>query len=479
MFGRNTFWLWLDMGALRIGNLLAGFFLIRYFGPHNFGLYSTAIAVGFIVNALCDLGLTRYTGRAVAADRREAGPILAVTFLSTGLLAVLGLSALLIVLAGGYCAAAVVLAGVMLNNFEGSATLCSAMLTANLRPRQILPGSALSASCLVTMATLVIFLHWSVLTFVLLGIVRSFSVFMVRLWQLRDFWPSASVWQRDLLLRTVRSAWPFFTYNITQVGYGRISIVCFSLVAPQALVGIYSAAFVLSDVFPQWSYSASGSLLPLWTRLYEGGRKRELVETRESLLDVIVLLCVPIAITLSVFAPEICAFLGSRFADSAPVLRIIAYRELLSVVDGVLGHGFLIAVNQVRQRQRAQLTALGMLAVLTLAFGRPWGPPGVGIALLIADAFLVLRYLGILASLDLHIRTRFVLPVFFAGTCMAVAALATPFGRYGSVARLVAGLVTYSAILSLFSRHQLAGVFRTLAHCARGLMPSHSAEVAQ
>ena len=49
MLGRNTFWLWLDMGALRIGGLLAGFFLIRYFGPHDFGLYSTAMAVGFLV----------------------------------------------------------------------------------------------------------------------------------------------------------------------------------------------------------------------------------------------------------------------------------------------------------------------------------------------------------------------------------------------------------------------------------------------
>jgi len=89
MLGRNTFWLWLDMGALRIGGLLAGFFLIRYFGPHDFGLYSTAMAVGFLVNALSDLGLTRYTARAVSADHREGPPILAVTYLSTAIFAFL------------------------------------------------------------------------------------------------------------------------------------------------------------------------------------------------------------------------------------------------------------------------------------------------------------------------------------------------------------------------------------------------------
>src|SRR6266446_8007397 len=83
IFGKNTFWLWLDLGALRIGSLLAGFFLIRYLGPNGFGLYSTAIAVGFLVNAVSDLGLTRYSARAVAAHASEGPPILMLTLLTT------------------------------------------------------------------------------------------------------------------------------------------------------------------------------------------------------------------------------------------------------------------------------------------------------------------------------------------------------------------------------------------------------------
>ena len=192
MLGRNTFWLWLDMGALRIGGLLAGFFLIRYFGPHDFGLYSTAMAVGFLVNALSDLGLTRYTARAVSADRREGPPILAVTYLSTAIFAALELIALTVALARGNVAAAVIIAGLLVNNFEGSAILCSAMLNATLRARLILPGSVISTLCLILFASLVILLHLPVLTFVLLSCCRSFVVFLVRLWQLRDLWPKAA-----------------------------------------------------------------------------------------------------------------------------------------------------------------------------------------------------------------------------------------------------------------------------------------------
>lgn len=76
IFGRNTLWLWLDLGALRIGTMLAGLFLIRYFGPANFGMYSMALAVGWVANAVIDLGLTRYAARAVAASAAEATPIL-------------------------------------------------------------------------------------------------------------------------------------------------------------------------------------------------------------------------------------------------------------------------------------------------------------------------------------------------------------------------------------------------------------------
>jgi polysaccharide transporter, PST family len=478
MLGRNTFWLWLDMGALRIGGLLAGFFLIRYFGPHDFGLYSTAMAIGFLVNAVSDLGLTRYTARAVSADRREGPPILAVTYLSTAIFGLVELAALGVALSQGNTAAAVVIAGLLVNNFEGSAILCSAMLNATLRARRILPGSIISTVCLIAFATLVILLHLPVLTFVLLSCGRSLLVFLVRLWQLRDLWPDAAAWSAQRLRQTIRSAWPYFTYNITQVSYGRISIVCFGLVAPQVWVGIYSAAFVLSDIYPQWSYSASGAVLPLWTRLYEGSRIQELVETRESLLDVIVLISVPIGIVLSVFAPEICSFLGPRYVASAPVLRIIAYRALLSVIDGLVGHGFLIAINQVRKRQRSQLIALVVLALLTLILGRWWGPQGVAVALFVADAILIAQYYGILSKLNLQIRTWFFVPVCAAGGCMALTSLLVP-NSLGIAARVIAGLLAYVLTLMVLSGSRVLDVIRTVRHCVGGLAPTRTAEITQ
>src|SRR6266704_4678334 len=468
IFAKNTFWLWLDLGALRIGSLLAGFFLIRYLGPRDFGLYSTAIAAGFLVNAISDLGLTRYTARAVSADALEAPPILTLSLLTTAGFAVLEVAALIVAMLTGHRGVAAICAGLIINNFEGTAILCSAMLTAKLRSRQILPGSIISTLALIGLSALVIIFHLSVVTFLILLIFRSLSVLIVRLGQLRDVLPSMRFNSAATLQKLVRSAWPFFCYNITQVGYSRLSIVCFGLVAPESMVGIFSAAFVLSDILPQWSYAMSGALLPLWTRLFETDRNTELLELRESLLDLIVLLCVPMAIAISIFAPEICALLGSRFASSTLVLRILAYRILLSVVDGFLGHGFLIAINRVRERQRAQTYALVLLGILTLLLGKIWGPTGAACALFIADATLILQYLLILSRLKLRLSSNVLLPCFLAGCAMAAVTL---FFKPETVAAasMLLGVLTYGALLLLVWRARLMGAGRTLRHCLSGV----------
>jgi O-antigen/teichoic acid export membrane protein len=468
IFGKNTFWLWLDLGALRIGSLLAGFFLIRYLGPDGFGLYSSAIAVGYLVNAVSDLGLTRYSARAVAANPAEGPPILSLSLLTTGAFAVFEIAGLLIALFSGHPGAAAICAGLVLNNLEGTAILCSAMLTANLRSRQILSGSVIGTIALITLSALVIMLHLSVVTFLILGMLRSLSVLCVRLWQLRDLWPSLHFTGVRTFRRLIRSAWPFFCYNITQVSYTRLSIICFGLVAPESMLGIFSAAFVLSDIVPQWSYAMSGALLPLWTRLFETDRNTELLELRESLLDLIMLLCVPAAIAISIFAPEICALLGSRFASSTLVLRILAYRILLSVVDGFLGHGFLIAINRVRERQRAQACALVLLGILTLFLGKIWGPTGAACALFIADAALILQYMWILSRLRLRLSSNVLLPCLVAGGTMAAVTVILKTDAVAA-ARLLLGFFTYGALLLLVWRARLMGAGRTLRHCLSGV----------
>ena len=464
ILGRNTFWLWLDLGALRIGTMLAGLFLIRYLGPASFGVYSTALAAGWIGNCLVDLGLTRYAARAVAASVEETRPIIALSVFTTAISVALEVFALLLALRFGYWQLACFAAGFVLCNFEGTASLCSNILTAELRSRAILPGSILSAVGLIGLTAAVIWLRLSVVAMLTALCFKSLLVMGLRLWQLRAHWPGREDFRSNELMRTVRNALPFFSYNLTQVGYGKIAIVCFGLVARKEQVGWFAAAFVLSDVIPQWSYASSGALLPVWTRLYENKRWEEMVHLRQRLLDILLFASIPVWISMSFFAPNICALLGQRYLSSASVLRIMACRSVLAVLDGFLGHGFLVSVNRMKERQIALSVSFVLLAILSTVFGYFWGAEGVAIGLFVSDAVLILQYLRIISRIGMPIEWLDLLPGFLAGAFMGASALALPQGAQ-PLLKLSVIVLVYVAALTLLSKDRLVDARKTLQEC--------------
>jgi len=464
IFGRNTLWLWIDLGALRLGTMLAGLFLIRYFGPKSFGTYSMALAVGWILNSVIDLGLTRYAARAVAATREEVRPILALNLFTTIAAAIPTIAVLVIASRINQLQVACLAAGFVLCNLEGTSSLCSSVLTADLRSRAILPGSIIGAAGLIGLTVLTIELHLSVLALLTGLCFKSLLVLSLRLWQLRSYWPASSDWTWAAYKRVAFQAWPFFANNLTQVGYGRIALLCLSFVATQISVGWFAAAYTISDVIPQWSYAVSGALLPVWTRLYEDGRIEDLLSLRQRLLEVILFAAIPIWISLAVFAGPLCNLLGPQYLPSVPVLRIVALRSVTSVLDGFLGHGFLVAVDRVRERQQALSRCLLILASFSLVFGYFWGAIGVGFALVVSDLILILQYLGIAAGIGLKIHWPSLSSNLAAAVLMTLCALALP-REINFMLRAIAAAAVYFVVLLLVCRNRIVNVGHTLREC--------------
>src|SRR5271157_3685998 len=140
LFGKNTLWLLLDRAGLKVGAMLAGLVLVAYLGPANLGIYSTAIAIGTLLNALIDLGLTRYAARVVAASPEEAAPILALTLTTTTLATAVELIAVALMYRSGHWYATCLCVGFIFTNLEGTSSLCTGILSADMRSRSVLPG---------------------------------------------------------------------------------------------------------------------------------------------------------------------------------------------------------------------------------------------------------------------------------------------------------------------------------------------------
>ena len=148
------------------------------------------------------------------------------------------------------------------------------------------------------------------------------------------------------------------------------------------------------------------------------------------------------------------------------MLRIVAYRSVLAVLDGFLGHGFLVSVNRLKERQAALFVSLVLLATLSTLFGYWWGAAGVATALFISDAILIVQYLFISSRIGMRIFWPSVTPSLLAGAAMLACAFAIPRDIM-PVLRFSIVLLAYLSALSMFSRGRLMDAGRTLQECIR------------
>jgi len=463
VLGRSTLWLWLDRGGLRVGTVVAGLLLVRYLGPTNYGVYATALAYGGLLAAFLDFGLSLRAAREIGVQKEEGKRIAAVYLAVTVITFIPQLAFVTGAALLGHWYLACIAAGFLLVNSDTTSDFCRNVLTSELRAKETLPGSALSALGMITVVAGVILLHLSVLALLIGLAARSLLVVSLRLWQIREHWPTRHDFGRSMVRRTLARSWPYFTYSLTQIGYQRISIVCLGLIAAPHEVGIFGAAMTIAYLYPLWTDAVYDAVLPLLTRLFEYGRMDELIELRQRVLDLLLVVSVPVAVLLSVFAPEICALLGARYAASALVLRIVAYRSIITVLDSFLGQAFLTAINRVRERRDAQARAFVVLTVLTLVLGYFWGPVGAAVALLIADLSLFFQYLPICRAAGLSIQWPALWPTLAAGSIMALTAVYLPHVNWA--VKIGPSLIVYAGILVLLARDRVLHARNTVLQC--------------
>lgn len=452
---------------LSVGTLIAGLLLVRYLGPRDFGLYTLAISVGSIVSSVADAGLTRYAARVVSADPRE-GRSVVVTGLSFTLTLLIPAVIVLIGAAiRGNLLIACGAAGVLIGNLQRLASLGASLLNAELRSRSILLGSFVGRVGTIACTLAIIVLHSDVLWLLLLLALLSLLVAGVRIWQSRHYCPNLSAWRFSTVCLTSKRAWPYFSYSLTEVAYGQLTVLCLALVASREAVGWFAAALTISSVFPQWTYSTSDALLPVMTRLFESRRTADLTELRRRVLEVLLIVSVPVSVLLSLFAPEICHLLGPKYSSSGPVLRLLAFGGLLSVMEG-LGGAFLVSADCILGRRKALITSVLVMIVLTTTLGWRWGALGAAVSLIVARFVIISQYLSESAKINLPVEwVPSVLHVSAAGAVMALAAVVVSHFSYWPIA-VAPALFAYLLVLWLLTPHSVSDSWRTLRGCVTG-----------
>jgi O-antigen/teichoic acid export membrane protein len=465
VFGSNSFWLWLDRGALRIGTLLAGLVLIRYLGPSNYGVYVMAIATGAVVNIITDCGLTRYGARTAAAWPEEIPRILTCSLLITAVSFVLEFVTFGVALAAGHDYVAAIAAGLILTNFEGTATLCSALLTGDLRSREILPASIFSVCAVIAIVLIAVWQHFTVLELLSALAIKSFCVVGLRLLQMHDWWPTSRSFKRSELSATIHRAWPFFSYALVEIAYSQLPIFCLGLVTTKKQVGLFAAAMVIANILPQWLFASSDALLPIITKLHEAGEAVATSAMMQKVIDLFVMITLPLAIALSTLAPIICSLMGRQFRSSGEILSIAAFLCVLTAIGTLLGSVYLTAINRVRQRRDALAICAIITLVLLLLVGKLYGGVGAVICVVCGNVAIDVAYFRLCRNAGLDLNLTPMLSAFLAGTVAMLIAWLTHSIWQSRLGISGTALLTYLIAFTLFSRQSMGSAWGTLREC--------------
>lgn len=189
----------------------------------------------------------------------------------------------------------------------------------------------------------------------------------------------------------IRAAVPFGVQEMLGQLIFRFDTLLLGIIASAAVLGQYSAAYRMLEATLFLAWSVGSSVLPQYSylpRRADAGGGASLESAFEGSLKLVLLAMAPIATTLLVCAASIVdAVYGDEFAESVPVLRILA---VAIVVFGV-GHlaGLLVLVRRPGRVTIAYNAAIAVLNVALCAVLIPlYEGRGAAVATLAAEALL-------------------------------------------------------------------------------------------
>ena len=367
-------------GAEVLGKLLAlALFavLARETGETGLGAFVFAMAYLQIATLPVDLGYDRWLVRRLAEDP-ESEPVLLADVLALKLATAIPVFALAIAIVWGSDARDTVIALAPGMAFESLGRSVIAVFTVRER------GGATASSLLVQRVTSA---GLGILALVagegVVAVAGAYSVgallgFVAALVLLgtRPERPRPLRWRGH-----VRASAPFSVQEVFTVVMFRLDAVLLAVLATQAAVGRYGAAYRLFDATLFVSIALAATYSPMFTYLDPGEAR---AAYRRSLRAALALL-VPVGVVFAVFAEPLCRLIfGSGFEDSAPTLRILApCVPLLGVVT------LAVAVYVARADPKPMVRVSGLAALVNVVANLALIPvleeEGAALAMLITE----------------------------------------------------------------------------------------------
>ena len=195
--------------------------------------------------------------------------------------------------------------------------------------------------------------------------------------------PSEWRFDRNLLGRLLRQAWPLMLSGFAVALYMRIDQFVIMDIRGSAETGIYAAAVRLSEMFYVLPTIVATSFFPRWQSLIGDARRhRDMVQ---STMSGMIVACLALCLAMSLLAGPIVRLLyGASFAGAIPVL-VVHIWTCVFVSMGILGNQWYLSHGLQSRTLTFTLLGAGCNFGTNLLLVPHWGALGAAIASLVAQ----------------------------------------------------------------------------------------------
>ncbi len=385
----NIGWLGGDRLLRMFGAVVVGTAVARYLGPSQFGLLNYGLAIYALFNIMSNLGLDLLVVREVALDESGEPQILGTAFVLKAVASVLTTVAAIIatrLLEPGNTILIVIVALISFASISQAFDVIDYLFQAQTRSRYaVVPRNlAFLAASVAKLAA--IFLHQGLIAFawiaaleVLLGeIGLAISYLFFRRPLVR--WN----WHLSRAKAFLSESWPLLTSSLLVMIYMRSDQILLGKMASQAVVGQYTAAVRLSEIWYTIPMIICASVMPRMLKTRESEPERYNARLQR-LYESMVLLSVIVAVCTQFAGPLVVRLLyGRPYAAAGGILSVHIWTGVFVFVGCVSGQQFVQEKLTTSSMQRTFLGAI-VNVVLNLLWIPRWGGIGSAMATLVAQ----------------------------------------------------------------------------------------------
>ena len=332
----------------RLISLFVIIYLARYLGTVGFGKYNFVFAYLAFFGVITDLGLQAILVRLMSRDKSMAPKLIGNGYIIKLILTAIAIVLSIIVISFMsyprdtttyvYLAAFTML-------FISFSEFCTTLFQSNLRMEYNIFARLAYRILSAILIFWIIFSHGTLMQIIAVLVFSEGIKTLICYLFSRKFVKARFEIDFGLWKYLFKEALPIALSAVIFIIYFRIDVVMLSMMKGDAAVGLYSAAYKLSEPFSLIPYAFMMSLFPLMSSYFETSRDK-LTKSYKLSFKYLLMIALPIAIGTTLIADKIILLIyGTEFAGSITALQILIWALVFASINSVLTN-LLISINQ-------------------------------------------------------------------------------------------------------------------------------------